>query len=337
MPHAAGAEGEGGSPRPLLRAQRLQPPAGAWPGENREQSVPSRSPGCSRDSPLLRWPSVAGRDVRFADKRLRHREVATRPGVPGVGAEPGCTARALSHPSHLPRSRRQERTRQWGLRGGEAAASRCACVKQVTARARRLRLQCPEAQWAALHRTPGPLRPRPSGPPLPRGGRPAQQPHDGAPGEPQESPTRGPRPGRGSPMRCPGSPGPTGFRGSSSLAGVKKLGGGRGPFRSTLPRTDRKAGSVRKAYTCFAILTPCRPSAPPGRLSAWPPDGGQLCSKSTTAHPPPPGRSHSPLPLAVSFSPQILMGPSPLTLSQGCHGDTAFPAPSFFPTPQSAI
>lgn len=171
----------------------------------------------------------------------------------------------------------------------------------------------------------------------PGGGRPAQHPHDGAPGEPQESPTRGPRPGRGSPMRCPGSPRPTGFRGSSSLAGVKKLGGGRGPFRSTLPRADRKAGSVRKAYTCLAILTPSRPSAPPGRLSAWPPDGGQLCSKSTTAHPPPPGRSHSPLPLAVSFSPQILMGPSPLTLSQGCHGDTAFPAPSFFPTPQSAI
>lgn len=179
--------------------------------------------------------------------------------------------------------------------------------------------------------------PHPSGPPLPRGGRPAQHPHDGAPGEPQESPTRGPRPGCGSPMRCPGSPRPTGFRGSSSLAGVKKLGGGRGPFRSTLPRADRKAGSVRKAYTCLAILTPSRPSAPPGRLSAWPPDGGQLCSKSTTAHPPPPGRSHSPLPLAVSFSPQILMGPSPLTLSQGCHGDTAFPAPSFFPTPQSAI
>lgn len=161
MPHAAGAEGEGGGPRPLLRAQRLQPPAGAWPGENREQSVPSRSPGCSRDSPLLRWPSVAGRDVRFADKRLRHREVATRPGVPGVGAEPGCTARALSHPSHLPRSRRQERTRQWGFRGGEVAASRCACVKQVTARARRLRLQCPESQWASLHRTPGPLLPTP--------------------------------------------------------------------------------------------------------------------------------------------------------------------------------
>lgn len=161
MPHAAGAEGEGRGPRPLLRAQRLQPPAGAWPGENREQSVPSRSPGCSRDSPLLRWPSVAGRDVRFADKRLRHREVATRPGVPGVGAEPGCTARALSHPSHLPRSRRQERTRQWGFRGGEAAASCCACVKQVTARARRLRLQCPESQWASLHRTPGPLLPTP--------------------------------------------------------------------------------------------------------------------------------------------------------------------------------
>lgn len=145
--------------------------------------------------------------------------------------------------------------------------------------------------------------PHPSGPPLPRGGRPAQHPHDGAPGEPQESPTRGPRPGRGSPMRCPGSPRPTGFRGSSSLAGVKNLGGGRGPFRSTLPRADRKAGSVRKAYTCLAILTPSRPSAPPGRLSAWPLDGGQLCSKSTTAHPPPPGRSHSPLPLAVSFSP----------------------------------
>ena len=130
-------------------------------------------------------------------------------------------------------------------------------------------------------------------------------------GKPRDGDQRGePHPGLCSPARCPGSPWPSRYflpeEKALHLAWRKKLGG-----LLVLPRH------------LFVSLPASQPPVPPGRMTAWPLNQNKLSLNFGNIRRHVQGRnvcvaqesgarqtpSHSPLPLAASLSPHILLGP----------------------------